>query len=63
MEGLNIFWHNGGTGGYVSFIGFDPEHQTGVVILSNYGDAFAGDDSVDRMSLEILKLAAKVSLN
>ena len=63
MEGLNIFWHNGGTGGYVSFIGFDPEHRTGMVILSNYGDAFAGDDSVDKMSFEILKLAAKVSLN
>src|SRR5438309_4829652 len=63
LEGRNIFWHNGGTGGYVSFIGFDPEHQIGVILLSNYGDAFAGDDSVDRMSLEILKLAAKVSLN
>ena len=46
-----------------SLIGFNPEHRTGAVIRSNYGDAFAGDDSVDKMSFEILKLAAKVSLN
>lgn len=28
-------WHNGATGGYASFIGFDPEAGEGVVILSN----------------------------
>jgi len=28
-------WHNGGTGGYRSFLGFDAEHGRGVVILSN----------------------------
>jgi serine-type D-Ala-D-Ala carboxypeptidase/endopeptidase len=61
-EGLVQHWHNGGTGGYVSFVGFDHKHQIGVVLLSNYGDAFAGDDAVDRMGMEILKLATKVSL-
>ena len=30
-----IIWHNGGTGKYNSFIGFHPESQTGVVVLSN----------------------------
>lgn len=30
-----IIWHNGGTGGYHSFMGFAPENSTGVVILSN----------------------------
>ena len=30
-----IVWHNGGTGGYRTFIGFDPERQVGVVVLSN----------------------------
>lgn len=59
---LKIIWHNGGTGGYRSFLGFDPAHQTGVVVLSNYGDAFAGDESVDRLGMEILKLASKVTL-
>ena len=30
-----VLWHNGGTGGYSSFIGFDAESQVGVVVLSN----------------------------
>lgn len=54
-------WHNGGTGGYASFLAFDRQHQTGVVLLSNYGDAMAGDNSLDNMGMELLKLAAKVS--
>ena len=28
-------WHNGGTGGYASFIGFDAQTGEGIVILSN----------------------------
>ncbi|HEX3084429.1 MAG TPA: serine hydrolase [Pyrinomonadaceae bacterium] len=30
-----IVWHNGGTGGYHSFIGFDKKNRRGVVVLSN----------------------------
>lgn len=30
-----MVWHNGGTGGYHSFIGFDPKARRGVVVLSN----------------------------
>ncbi|HTD88228.1 MAG TPA: serine hydrolase domain-containing protein, partial [Candidatus Binatia bacterium] len=48
VEGLTFIWHNGGTGGYRTFAGFDPQQRTAVVILSNYGDAFANDDSVDK---------------
>ncbi len=33
--GGTIHWHNGGTGGYHSFAGFDREHKRGVVVLSN----------------------------
>ena len=61
-EDLTFIWHNGGTGGYRCFAGFDREHKTAVIVLSNYGDAFANDDSVDKMGIEILKLASKVSL-
>jgi CubicO group peptidase (beta-lactamase class C family) len=32
---MRIIWHNGGTGGYHAFIGFDPARQIGVVVLSN----------------------------
>ncbi|MFE4638163.1 serine hydrolase domain-containing protein [Streptomyces sp. NPDC056773] len=28
-------WHNGGTGGFSSFVGFDPETGTAVIVLSN----------------------------
>lgn len=28
-------WHNGGTGGYASFLAFDPDAGEGIVILSN----------------------------
>ena len=33
--GKEIIWHNGGTGGYHSFIGFDKNKRLGVVVLSN----------------------------
>ena len=33
--GARIVWHNGVTGGYWSFIGFDPVKKVGAVVLSN----------------------------
>jgi len=35
QKGGTIVWHNGGTGGYHSFIGFVPEARTAVVVLGN----------------------------
>ena len=61
--GLEIYWHNGGTGGYVCFVGFLRPQQLGVVVLSNYGDAMAGKFDVDRIGMELLKLGSKVSLD
>ncbi len=37
-ESEEIVWHNGGTAGYHSFMGFDPKARTGVVVLSNSGN-------------------------
>ena len=34
-HGRTIHWHNGGTGGYHPFAGFDKERKRGVVVLSN----------------------------
>jgi len=31
----DIIWHNGGTGGFRTFLGFNPKTQRGVVVLSN----------------------------
>jgi serine-type D-Ala-D-Ala carboxypeptidase/endopeptidase len=45
-----IIWHNGGTGGYRSFIGFDPTTKMGVVVLSN---TFT-DSGVDDIGMHLL---------
>ena len=47
-HGRELQWHNGGTGGYRSFLGFDLESQTGVVVLSNSGN------SVDDLGFHLL---------
>ena len=43
-NGKEIIWHNGGTGGYRSFIGFDPKTRVGVVALSNASTDTGVDD-------------------
>jgi CubicO group peptidase (beta-lactamase class C family) len=40
--GTEIVWHNGGTGGYRSYAGFDPKTKKGVVVLCN--TSFGVDD-------------------
>ncbi|HKW17467.1 MAG TPA: serine hydrolase [Terriglobales bacterium] len=44
-DGREIIWHNGGTGGFRSFIGFDLKTRTGVVALSN-AETMAGVDDI-----------------
>ena len=39
-----IVWHNGGTYGYRSFVGFDPKTRVGVVVLSNTFTGAGVDD-------------------
>ena len=41
--GRTIVWHNGGTGGYRTFAGFEPSRKIGVVVLTNSGGAGADD--------------------
>ena len=43
-----IVWHNGGTGGYRSFTGFDAARRIGVVVLTNSGA------NVDDIGLHLL---------
>lgn len=50
-----IVWHNGGTGGYRSFIGFTADGRRGVVILTN---TFA---SVDELGFAVLDPSAPLS--
>lgn len=38
-----IVWHNGGTGGYRTFIGLEPSRKMAVVVMTNSGGAGADD--------------------
>lgn len=54
-EGRTVMWHNGGTGGFRSFLGFDPERDIGVFVLAN------SDNSVDRVGGWLLGQSAAPS--
>jgi len=43
-DGHEIIWHNGGTGGYRSFIGYEKKSGVGVVVLSNAATTAGVDD-------------------
>lgn len=44
IGGKEVVWHNGGTGGYRSFLGFNRKIRRGVVVLSNVRTAMGVDD-------------------
>lgn len=50
-KGREIFWHNGGTGGYRSFIGFDLQAGLGIVAISN-AFTWEGVDHIGRRLLD-----------
>lgn len=43
-DGKVVIWHNGATGGYRTFFGFDPKSRIGVVALSNTRSPEGVDD-------------------
>lgn len=48
-------WHNGGTGGYHAFVGFDPRRKIGVVVLSNSAQ------SIDDIGFHVLNPASPLT--
>lgn len=48
-----VIWHNGGTGGFRSFLGFTEDGRAGVVVLSNTAQ------SVDELGGELLRELAE----
>jgi CubicO group peptidase (beta-lactamase class C family) len=48
-----MIWHNGGTGGFRSFIGFTGDNRLGVLILSN------SSEDVDGLAIKLLRDLAK----
>jgi len=53
---FNIIWHNGGTGGFRSYMGFDPKRKTGIIVIANQAT-----DEVDRAGIDILIKACTTS--
>jgi CubicO group peptidase (beta-lactamase class C family) len=37
MSGREVVWHNGGTGGYRTWLGFDKTRKVGAIVLGNSG--------------------------
>jgi len=56
-EGREVFWHNGGTGGYRCFMGFDPKSRVGVVVLSN----MSTNTGVDDIGMHLLDSSAPLT--
>jgi D-alanyl-D-alanine-carboxypeptidase/D-alanyl-D-alanine-endopeptidase len=52
-----IVWHDGGTGGFRSFIGYDPKARVGVVALSNASTLVGVDD----IAIHLLKPKAPLA--
>jgi CubicO group peptidase (beta-lactamase class C family) len=48
-----LIWHNGGTGGFRSFLGFTADGRLGVLVLSN------SSEGVDDLAIELLRDLAK----
>ena len=56
-DGREIFWHNGGTGGYRCFMGYDPKSRVGVVVLSN----MSTNTGVDDIGMHLLDSSAPLA--
>lgn len=52
LEKTDIIWHNGGTSGICSFVGFSPDLDMAVVILTNLG----GHKLADALGLQFFEM-------
>ena len=55
-EEKDALWHNGGAGGYVSFVAFNKKSRSGVIVLSN------STNSVDALGTRLNFMAKNISL-
>ena len=55
-DGQRIWFHDGGTNGYTSFVAFSRDPAVAVVVLCNTGVNLIGDtDRIDRLGIDILR--------
>ena len=50
-----IYWHNGGTGGYSSSVAMDTELKNGIIILSNVSAYNPDMKNIDNLCFELMK--------
>jgi len=55
-NGKDIYWHNGGTGGYSSSMAVNVEDKTAVIILSNVASI---NDHIDGLCIELINETEK----
>ena len=55
IPNLNIYAHNGGTGGYSSLITIDPITKNGVILLSNVSAFNNNSRNMDQLCFQLLK--------
>jgi CubicO group peptidase (beta-lactamase class C family) len=60
-DGSDIYWHNGGTGGYRSSMAINPVNGTAVIVLSNISAGHSKASLIDRLSFDLLRLADGLS--
>ena len=55
-NGKDLYWHNGGTGGYSSSMAVNIEDKTAVIILSNVSNI---NDKIDGLCFELINRTEK----
>lgn len=48
-------WHNGGTGGYRSFMGIDVKDKYGIIVLSNVSGLHSESGKIDQLGFSLMK--------
>jgi CubicO group peptidase (beta-lactamase class C family) len=56
-NGDQIYWHNGGTGGYRSSMTLNPDNGTTVIVLSNISAGHSRSNYIDHLSFDLLRIA------
>ena len=54
-SGVELIWHNGGTGGYTSSMALDLENQHGVIILSNVSAFNRKMGNIDQLCFSLME--------
>lgn len=55
-QGYNLYWHNGGTGGYSASVFMVPESKKSVIILSNVSAYHPKASSIDELGFRLLNI-------